>query len=153
MAKAPSKELLEMAEMLQKLFRVADWNVLVQLVDKNEIFRIMKGTEDCYEGYCGMNDLALEASIGILDESEDYNYTLIHEILHIVLADLEQPFLSALELHPNDALEAEFRRELERTIARLTDGIYALLFEGKIEEGGENGKKDKKQPRKPKESK
>lgn len=75
---------------LQKIMRIQDWDITIEIVNKREIDSIAK-CDYIPGGYCHRNRHFKTADIYLNKEhtDDDWYYVLVHELYHVVLEDMD----------------------------------------------------------------
>ena len=107
----PPKEQIEaIIKELQKIMRIQDWDISIEIVNKRE----MDGTakiDYIPAGFCHKNRYFKTAKISLNkdDDEKDWYYVLIHELYHVVFEDSDNFWDNEVK----HAIEEERFKELD----------------------------------------
>lgn len=117
-----------------RVLRVQDWDITAEVISKEKMHQEMG--EDGYVGYCSHDRVHKVAEINLLESRATEN-DFVHEMLHVVLDDLQTRANNAVQLvesaKAREALKRELEESLERTINQLSRALIAAR------DGGNDG--------------
>jgi len=107
-----------------KVLRVQDWDIKSTIISREEMHHELE--RDGCVGFCTRDRTHKEAYIALLvDKSSEDDF--VHEMLHIVLDDVQARAYNAFESVESravrEALERELKESLERTINMLSGAL------------------------------
>jgi ssRNA-specific RNase YbeY (16S rRNA maturation enzyme) len=130
----PTKEQIEkIVTELQKIMRIQDWDVSIEIVNDREMDSIAK-SDYIPRGYCHRNRHYKTAKISLNKDDEDFEkdwyYVLIHELYHVVFEDSDHFWDNEVKhaIEENRFLELEKKRDfyVERLNCDLTRQFLTL---------------------------